>query len=184
MFDALNLYEINILDFIQKTFRCGFLDTVVPYVTALGDGGIFFIVCAVLFLIFKKTRSIGIAIAAALILEAVVVNLTMKPLLMRERPFSVNPDILLLVKAPGDYSFPSGHSATAFAFAAAVFFMNKKWGIPAFIVAALVALSRLYLYVHYPTDVLAGILIGIILGAFAAFAVKHIEKSIKKRKTA
>jgi undecaprenyl-diphosphatase len=177
LFTWLNEVEVGLLEGIQSLFRSGFLDGFMPYATKLGDGGIFPIVCAILLLCFKRTRKIGVAVAVALILELLVVNVAMKPLFARTRPYDVAA-VNLLIEKPGDYSFPSGHTATLFAFAATVFLFDKRFGIPALIAAAVVAFSRLYLFVHYPTDVFAGLIIGILL----AFAAAYITKKIWKNK--
>ncbi|MDR3264026.1 MAG: phosphatase PAP2 family protein [Clostridiales bacterium] len=180
-FENINPYEIKILDWIQSIFQSNALDTIAPYVTKLGDSGVVMIICAVVLLFFKKTRKIGFAVAGALILELVIVNITMKPLFMRTRPYDVNTGVNLLIPPPGDYSFPSGHSASAFAFAVSVLIFNKKIGIPAVILAFAVALSRLYLYVHYPSDVLSGIIIGILLALVSSTIVKAVYKQKDKK---
>ncbi|MDR2047091.1 MAG: phosphatase PAP2 family protein [Clostridiales bacterium] len=174
IFDGLNEFEIGLLDALQNALQSGFLDTVMPYVTKLGDGGIFAIICTALLLCFKKTRATGVAAAAALIAEFLIVDFALKPLFMRARPFAVNPSAALLVDPPSNFSFPSGHSASVFAFAVPIFQFYKKLGIPALVIAALVAFSRAYLYVHYPTDILAGIAVGALIGACSAAAVKRV----------
>jgi undecaprenyl-diphosphatase len=144
------------------------------YATKLGDG-LFPVLCAILLLCFKKTRKIGVAVALALMLELLVVNVAMKPLFARTRPFDVA-FFETLIEKPRDYSFPSGHTASLFAFAATIVLFDKKLGIPALIIAAVVAFSRLYLFVHYPTDVLAGLVIGILIAFASAYIIKKIWK--------
>ena len=100
----------------------------------------------------------------ALFLSFIVVNLSLKPLVARVRPYEVNTAIQILTAPFRDFSFPSGHSSFSFAGATAIFFYNKRLSIYAFILATAIAFSRLYLYVHYPSDVLAGILIGVLCG--------------------
>jgi len=178
----LNDAELAILDGIQRVMGNGFFDTFFSLITKLGDGGVFFIAIGLMLLIFNKTRKCGIMILAALILELVVVNLTMKPLFARVRPYDVNAAYQLLINAPHDYSFPSGHTASAFAFAAAIFAFNKKWGIAAGILALLIGFSRLYLYIHYPTDVAAGLVIGIALGLLGALLTNTVYRTLEKRK--
>lgn len=168
--------DFGILDFIQTNLRCGILDVAMPLVTKLGDGGIFWICCALILLAVPKTREIGVIMAVSLVLEAFCCNVILKPLVARIRPYEVNTGVQLLIPPPGDFSFPSGHTSASFASAAALFFGRSRFGIPAFVLAVFIAFSRLYLYVHYPTDVLAGALIGIISALVGNIIVKAFEK--------
>ena len=133
-------------------------------------------------LILPKTRKTGIIVAAALLMDLVLCNLILKNLVARVRPYDVNTAIAILIKKPLDFSFPSGHTAASFAAMTALFLakMKKAW-IAALILAVLIAFSRLYFYVHYPTDVLGGIVVGILSGVLG-YAI--VEKLDKCRKTA
>lgn len=153
-----------ILDFIQTYMRCGFLDMAMPIITKLGDKGIFWIICSLLLILFPKTRKAGITMAVSLGLEALCCNVLLKPLVARTRPFDVNTTLQLLIPRPDDFSFPSGHTGASFAAASTLLFGKNRMGPPALILAALIGFSRLYLYVHYPTDVLAGAALGILFG--------------------
>ena len=133
-------------------------------VTGLGDGGWIWISLTVLLLLFPGTRKTGMAMALSLVLELLLCNVILKPLVARVRPFDVNTAIQLLVAPPSDDSFPSGHTAASFAAASALYFSKSRLWIPAAVLAVLIGFSRLYLYVHYPTDVLAGALLGILMG--------------------
>lgn len=182
----MNEFEIRILDFIAEHFRCAFLDTVVPIVTKLGDAGIFWIALALLFLIIKKTRPLGLAMGIALILDLVCCNMILKPIVNRIRPYEVKklldgvmPE--LLVKAPTDASFPSGHTAASFASFFALLFKRSKLWIPACVLAVLIAFSRLYLYVHFPTDILGGIVVGLLVGWLGALIERKLEPIIKNK---
>ncbi len=173
----MNVFELKILDFIQENLKCGFLDWFMPLITRLGDGGVFWIVIAVVLLCFKKYRKTGAMMGVALLLGLLVGNLTLKPLIGRIRPYDMpGTDIDLLVEGLRDKSFPSGHTLASFEGAVVLLLNDKRLGIPAIIIAGLVALSRLYLYVHYPTDVLAGMVLGTI---FAFIAVFIVNKAIK-----
>lgn len=116
-------------------------------------------------LILPKTRKTGIIVAAALLMNLILCNLILKNLVARVRPYDVNTAIAILIKKPLDFSFPSGHTAASFAAMTALFLakMKKAW-IAALVLAVLIAFSRLYFYVHYPTDVLGGAVVGILSG--------------------
>lgn len=174
-------WEIAFLDWIQNHLRCGFLDLVVPVVTMLAEGGWFWILLTLLGFIPKKTRKYAHVAAIALILCLLCGNVTLKPLIARIRPFDLNPAMrpLLLVSAPTDYSFPSGHTQASFAAATSICFWKRKWGIPALVLATLIGFSRMYLYVHYPTDVLAGVGFGVL---YACIGLTIANKLFRGRK--
>lgn len=152
------------MDQIQQWMQCSFLDAAMPAVTALGNYGMIWIGLAALLLCISKTRRLGAVMAVSLVIELILCNVILKPLAARPRPFEVNMGVRLLIEAPKDFSFPSGHTGASFAAAAALFFVGSRGWIPAAVLAALIGFSRLYLYVHYPTDVLAGALLGIAAG--------------------
>ena len=159
-------FDLPILDWIATYLWCPFLDAVMPVITLLGDAGIFWIAIAVVLLFFPKTRKIGLSMGAALVLGLLVCNLTLKPLTARIRPYDYQLQhfgvtIKLLIEAQHDFSFPSGHTIASFEAATVLLIHSKKAGIPAMILACLIAFSRLYLYVHYPTAVIASIILGI-----------------------
>ena len=175
--------DFMILDWVQSHLRCGFLDTVVPWVTLLGEYGAVWIALALVLMLKKNTRPLGFAVAAALAVDVLVCNVILKPLVARPRPFALRPEITLLVKAPWDYSFPSGHTAASFAAVAALVQRKSSLWIPALVLAAAISLSRIYLYVHYPSDVLCGALLGLACGfAGAYFAGKWMEFCKNRKK--
>lgn len=165
-----------VLDFVQTNLRCDFLDMVMTFITKLGNGGILWVICALILVIVPRTRRTGIAMAVSLALEVLCCNLLLKPFVARLRPCDVNTAVRLLIPHPEGFSFPSGHTGSSFAAAAALFSGEKRMGIVAFIMAALIGFSRIYLYVHYPTDVLAGALLGIMLGWMGNVLVKAADK--------
>lgn len=179
--DLLNQFEVGILHSIYENLQCTFLDKFMPVITSLGDAGIFWIVLSVLFLFFKKTRRAGIAMAFSLIFGLLLCNLTLKPLVARIRPYDFDTTLrtIMLVEGEHDFSFPSGHTIASIEAAVALFINNKKLGIPAVILALIISFSRLYLVVHYPTDVLTSIVLGIILAILATLLANWLIKKTK-----
>lgn len=171
--------ELRFLDFLQ-TLHTPLLDKILAFITSLGNAGIIWIVLAVVLLILPKTRKTGIIVAAALLADLVLCNLILKNLVSRVRPYDVNTAIAILIKKPLDFSFPSGHTAASFAAMTALFLakMKKAW-IAALVLAVLIAFSRLYFYVHYPTDVLGGAVVGILSGIIGYAIVEKIDKRRK-----
>lgn len=172
----------NILFFIHDYIRNDFLDVVVPFYTSLGEDGILWIAIGVLMLIPKKYRKCGIMVLAALLVMVVVNNLILKNLIARPRPCWSYPEILELVHMPSSYSFPSGHTVSAFAVAVTIFTQHKKLGIVTIIMAAIMGLTRLYVFVHFPTDVYCGMLLGIAIAYFVYWAEKKISPKLKFKK--
>ena len=168
--------ELQVLDALQ-TIHNPVLDTLMCAITRLGDAGIFWILLCMVLLILPKTRRSGVILMAALLVDLVICNGILKPLVHRIRPFDVKTGIELLVKQPTDYSFPSGHTAASFASVTALYLAGeKKLWIPALVLAVLIAFSRLYLYVHYPTDVLGGVVAGLAAGALGYWLVKKVSE--------
>jgi undecaprenyl-diphosphatase len=176
----MNLAELGILDSIQEIFGCKFLDTVMPVITRFGDGGIFWIAVAVILLLFKKTRKIGLTMGISLLIGFLVGNLFLKNVVARTRPFDINTDFPLLISKPHDFSFPSGHTLASIDASVSIFLYNKKFGTAAVVLAVLIALSRLYLYVHYPTDVLASLVLGTVIAIISYNIVKKIAQKTDK----
>ena len=166
---------------IQQHLRMEPLTAIMKFFTFLGNGGWFWIVCVAVLLCIPKTRKTGYAAALSLIFGFLVTNLLLKNLVARLRPFAEIEALIPLVAKPTDFSFPSGHTTASFAVALVmVRMLPKKIGIPAVIVAALVAFSRLYLGVHYPTDVLAGLLVAAVGSTLSVWLVrKKSETELK-----
>lgn len=161
MLDYIHSIDLKILESIGTVFQNSFLDWLMPIITKLGDLGIVWIVLSLIFMITKRHRKTGLLMAIALITGLLLGEGILKHLIMRERPFLGFPLKLLLVTPPSTFSFPSGHTTSSFAVATIIFLRNKKWGIFAYILAILIAFSRLYLFLHYPTDILGGIILGV-----------------------
>lgn len=144
------------------------IDTIMVGITSLGNAGWIWIALTAVFLAIPKYRKCGVRMAIALILDLILCNLILKPLAARPRPCWIDEQVKMLVAVPKDYSFPSGHSAASFAAAVSMFTLHRKAGIAALILAVLIAFSRLYLFVHFPTDVLVGAVVGFICAFLAA----------------
>jgi Membrane-associated phospholipid phosphatase len=166
----------NILLWIQEYIRQDWMEGIWKWITMLGDSGWFWIALSILLMIPRQTRWIGITSLAALVIGALITNVTLKNLVARTRPYEVIDGLVLLIEKQKDYSFPSGHTCASFA-AAGVYWrmMPKKYAVLLLILAALIACSRLYVGVHYPSDVLAGLAIGL----FAAWAAWHLQKYVR-----
>ena len=169
--------ELQFLYALQELHN-DLLNTIMVFITSLGDGGIVWLSMAVVMLFFKKTRLCGITIMAGMALSLLLGNLFLKNVIARPRPCAVDPTVKLLIPYPSEYSFPSGHTLHGFTAATAIYLYFKKAGIGAFLLAAAVVFSRMYLFVHYPTDILGGILLGI-LDAMIVYTI--VQKIMRKR---
>ncbi len=170
-------WEERMLLYIQNYLRNDVLTPVFHGITSLGNAGVIWILLALFFLIFPKTRRAGLAGIAALLLSLLVNNILLKNMIARIRPFELIEGLTFLGKKPIDFSFPSGHTAASFAAATAFYsFLPKKAGIPLLVLAGLIAFSRLYLGVHFPTDVAAGALDGILLGLLSVKIVTYKDR--------
>ncbi|EJP6472644.1 phosphatase PAP2 family protein [Clostridium botulinum] len=154
--------DIYILDFIHKNIANNFLDKIMIFITSIGNLGLIWIGISLLLLISKRYRKVGVLCIASLLLSSLIGEVLLKNLVQRGRPFTAVEGINLLIKAPKSFSFPSGHTASSFAVATVVGRKIEKFKLPIYILAIAIAFSRLYLYVHYPSDVLVGALIGVI----------------------
>ena len=157
-------FDLPVLDWIQANLKSSVMDTVMPIITVFGDAGIFWMVVSALLFIFPKTRRTGLGMAIAMMIGLIVCNVTLKPLVARIRPYDLQAELGVTIQLLGermhDFSFPSGHTIASFEAAVVMLKNSKKLGIPAMILAVLISFSRLYLYVHYPTDVIASVILG------------------------
>ena len=154
--------EFSILYWLQG-LHTPFLDRAMTGVSFLGNSGWFFLLLGVLCLCFKKTRKVGFAVLLSLGAGALIGNVFIKNLVMRDRPCWIDSTVPLLIHNPEDFSFPSGHTLASFETAVSVFLYNRRWGTVLLVLAGLIAFSRLYLFVHFPTDVLCGMGMGILI---------------------
>ena len=179
----MNQFEASIILWIQENMR-GAMDGLVVFITHLGDDGYLWIALGLVLLFWKKTRPIGFTVLLSLLFDFLIVNVTLKGLVARPRPFVVNEVIKPLVGGVSPYrSFPSGHSGGSFAAMLALSkWVPKKIGIPAVVLATMVALSRLYVGVHYPTDILAGFVVGLVTSCVAYHIVKYVMRRLEEKK--
>lgn len=180
MIEFITQIDHEILIFIQENLRFDWLTEPTVFVSHLGDHGKIWIILCLILLLFKRTRKAGFCGLIALLINLLITNVTLKPMIGRVRPYEQFNDLLLLLEKQKDFSFPSGHTSSSFAAAWAIFQMDrdgvkrKILGMAVMFLAIWIAWSRLYVAVHFPTDVLAGALIGI----FSAWAAGKIIQAV------
>lgn len=155
--------------------QCRFLDMVMPPITALGDYGAIWVALGLLLLFRPKYRRKGLLMLLTLLAGVLIGQGLIKPLVGRIRPFAELGITELLITPPSDFSFPSGHTLASVSAAVMFLHINRKWGIAACCLAVLIIFSRMYLWVHYPSDILAGALIGAALSLVAIQIDKHLH---------
>ena len=169
-------WEFELLSALQR-IHTPWLDRIMVFFTTLANHGELWLFLAFLFLCVPRTRRLGLGMFLSIGLGFITGNLILKNLFARSRPCWVRPEVPLLVRSPGDYSFPSGHTASSFAAAWVLYRrLPKRFGIPALVLASLIGVSRLYLGVHYPTDVLFGAVSGIGCGCMACVLVSALAR--------
>lgn len=173
------LYELRFLHALHDIFSCPFMDNIMVFISTIGNGGLVWIVFCIILLIFPKTRKAGAAVAISLLAEAVSC-FVIKGFIARPRPFMIDMTMELLIPPPADFSFPSGHTGSSFAVAAALYGADRRLYLPALILAALIGFSRMYLFVHYPSDIVAGIILGMISGWAGRFSVSLLSRRHQK----
>ena len=178
-------FDFQILFFIKDHIRCDFLNVVVPFYTTLGDDGIIWIIMGLILLVPKKTRKCGIMVLATLLVMLVVNNIVLKNLIARARPYATYPELVSdladIIHIPKSYSFPSGHTVSAMAVAFTVLSQHKKLGLVTIILAFLMGLSRLYVGVHFPTDVYGGIIVAALISLSVIVAEKKLFPIISSK---
>lgn len=172
-------WEFSVLYAIQEIHN-PILDQIMVFVSALGNAGIFWIAIGVVCLLPKKHRKMGLQILLTMLCTYILGNLVLKNVFARPRPCDIDTAIAMLISRPHGHSFPSGHSMNGMTAAFAMFLNNKKFGIPALILATLIGFSRMYLFVHFPTDVVGGFVVGIIVALLVDKAFKEVLKKKSK----
>lgn len=159
-------WELEFLLWLQHIFSADWLKTCMILITLLGNAGLIWLVIIGYVGVVRKEKRQAIVLLAGLVLVAVIGNLIIKNIFMRSRPFEIYPYVDLLIKAPKDFSFPSGHTSTSFVVATILGYYYPKQRKYVFLLASLIALSRMVLFVHFPTDILVGLVLGLASGYF------------------
>ena len=157
--------ELDILHSIQN-MHTPLFDAVMPFISSLGNVGLIWIVISIVLLFGRRTRQCGVMILISMFLCLLFGNGFLKNAICRERPCWIDSTVKLLIAVPKDYSFPSGHTMHGFAAATIIYLHHKRAGMLALVLAALIAFSRIYLFVHYQTDILGGLCIGVLMSLF------------------
>lgn len=173
--EAIQSFDQNVLNAIQDSLKCGFLDFLAVFISYLTTSGIIWIAAGIILLFFRKTRAAGIIVLIALALGFLTGDVLLKHLVNRPRPFIANPDFALLIKQPSGASFPSTHSVLAAGVTTVLLAKKRALGFIALALTVIIAFSRLYLYVHYPTDVMCGLLLGVLCGIAALLIAKAVK---------
>ena len=175
-------FDSSILLWIQDNVRSDFLTPIMKVITHLGDKGILWILVTLVLLYLRQTRKLGVRCMVSMVIGLVITNLILKNWVARIRPYELIQGLECIVKKADDYSFPSGHTTNSLACAWVIFRRApKKWGVPALILAILISLSRLYVGIHYPTDVLGGAVIGIGSACLSLALVPKLEKRFRRQ---
>lgn len=182
--DGFTAAELEVLDWIAQHLHTDLLDSIMPWISRLANsGGIWLLLGVLLMTLNRKERRVGGQVLLSMLLSLFFCNLILKNTVGRLRPFVQNPLVELLIAAPGDPSFPSGHSSVSFAAAAVLMLNGSKGRWAALVLAGLIAFSRLYLYVHFPSDVLAGAALGIVCGLLSRQIWTYGSKRYTLRKS-
>ncbi|WP_405353978.1 phosphatase PAP2 family protein [Ruminococcus sp.] len=173
IFEMITPWDASVLEAIQG-IKCEFLDTFMALMSFLGDKGLIWIAIGLTLCFFKKTRATGVMVLCAMVLGLLLGEFGIKNIICRPRPFVTYPELIVNGPMPSGYSFPSGHTTSSFAAATVIFIRSKKLAIPASLLAFLIAFSRLYNCAHYPTDVICGAVLGIVLAIITCLIFKKL----------
>lgn len=179
--ETIQNFDSNILLYVQENIRTDTMTSFFKFFTKLGNGGILWIILTVMLICFKRTRKIGLILSISLLLSTLITNVMLKNLIARTRPFYTIPDLQALIPYPKDYSFPSGHTTSSFASCTTLFIMlKKKYSFLFLIFATLMGFSRIYVGVHYPTDVFVGVIVGVMSSIVSFYIVKSLYLKYSK----
>ena len=175
MIDFITSIDFSILDFIWNNLHSGFMDTFMVFLSLVGEGGAVWFAIAIPMLFFKKSRVCGIVMILSMGITLLLGEFVLKNLIGRVRPCNINTELELLVNRPKSFSFPSGHTGSSFTAATCIFIWKKRVGIFALVLASLIAFSRLYNYVHFPSDILGGIVLGVLVSLLVYYIIKKYQ---------
>lgn len=162
-FFMITLIDFYILNLIQRKMRCRLLDCIMPKISMMGNFGIVWIMLAVFFLMSTKYEDTGEKMICGLFWGVILGNLVLKHIFSRPRPFQVDKTKQLIIKTPKDHSFPSGHTVSSVISTCILMNANNMIGAMALLLCCMIIFSRMYLFVHYPSDILGGIILGVII---------------------
>lgn len=172
-------FDAGILEFFQKIHN-PVLTEIYEFFTFIGEAGFVWILAGIVLLIKSRHRKYGCILLLSLLMCLIFGNGLLKNLIARPRPCWRHPEVEMLIRIPRDYSFPSGHTFSSFAGAVSVYYWKPRYGYIAFGLAVLIATSRMYFYVHYPTDIIAGMLMGTVMALFSIFIIQRTEEKRRK----
>lgn len=172
----------SVLQWIRSTFTCGFLDFLMPKLSLLGNSGAIWVFAAFVLIATRKYRRYGFVLLAGLALGVLTGNVILKNWIARPRPCWLDPGVRLLIAVPGDFSFPSGHTLSSAIGATILTRTDRRFGWAAIPLAVLIAFSRLYLYVHFPSDVLGGMVLGVLIGAAVFAGGRRVMARVEARR--
>ena len=168
-------WDFSVLYAIQE-LHSPMMDKIMVFITELGDGGWFWIGIGIVCLVIKKHRRMGLQVLLSMLCTFIIGNLILKNLFARQRPCAIDPSIALLIPYPSEFSFPSGHSMNGMTAAMALFLNNKKIGIPALVIAVLIGFSRMYHFVHFPTDIIGGFCVGFTVAIIVNYIFDKVQE--------
>ncbi|GAA0115176.1 phosphatase PAP2 family protein [Clostridium senegalense] len=174
MREKIHSIDKNIIDFIYYKLKNPVLDRVMPFITHLGDGGLIWIIISALLIFKPQYRNLGVLCLMSLALSVLLTEGIIKNIVERVRPIIRYPRENPLVTIPKSYSFPSGHTSSSFAIATVLFITFPYLKLASLLLAFMIGFSRIYLYVHYPTDVFVGMIIGVLSAVIVLITYKNI----------
>ena len=172
--ELIETFDSGILELFQQ-IHSDVLTMFFRLFTMMGEAGAIWILAGILLLIRQDTRKYGVIVLLSLLLGVIIGNGILKNVIARPRPCWRHPEVEMLIAIPSDFSFPSGHTLSSFAASVSIAYWNRRYGIAALVTAALIAASRMYFFVHYPTDIIAGAILGSMLAVASILLVERVK---------